>query len=552
MRNKYHIKSVKKGNIQTSWGDKNLVLKNPNVSREERIRQLRDIKRRKDYFKSRGITGRKFTLSREKYTTAKGEEESPGNIATVQSTVNAAQGVMQTGGVIRTAVSGTRTTAGRIQTAVNRGVSVGSVKDVGRMAGSAWAAAKNATVGAVKEAGHSLLKTKIDKTTTTDTGAEAIKQGLTEVRYADNARKVVHNTAQGSIKTARSIRETPKSVGHDVQRIRENIIRRHRAKQAVKAKKTGKAAGQAAKKGVSFVGKVVKSKGFIIIALGAGLVLLVVVLLTSFISMILSAISSMFSWLIPGDGSVNSYQYLQQYYTRVQTLEETIQEGIDDDYEYTPEYRYDDTEITSLNQYGNLTLDVDMNAVIAAAAVKRFEVGDDMLTDDDLAEMIEYFYSYDHHIDTGYCPDADCMKDENVELTIADGDFSIASTNYVPSTNEYAVTFKGTCYEHTSSVWTDLTIATSDGSITGSAYANIYGSSWEITYNIGAAGYSTIDWDDITIKTTTIYCDNPNHNIYYGEVVNIDAETGLAEIGFTEDMEGMFWTYYGCLQQGGL
>ncbi|MBR1750297.1 MAG: hypothetical protein IJ740_05325, partial [Ruminococcus sp.] len=287
------------------------------------------------------------------------------------------------------------------------------------------------------------------------------------------------------------------------------------------------------------------------IALGAGLVLLVVVLLTSFISMILSAISSMFSWLIPGDG-MNPYQYLQQYYTRVQTLEETIQEGIDDDYEYTPEYRYDDTEITSLNQYGNLTLDVDMNAVIAAAAVKRFEVGDDMLTDDDLAEMIEYFYSYDHHIDTGYCPDADCMKDENVELTLADGDFSISSTNYVPSTNEYAVTFKGTCYEHTSSVWTDLTIATSDGSITGSAYANIYGSSWEITYNIGAAGYSTIDWDDITIKTTTIYCDNPNHNIYYGEVVNIDAETGLAEIGFTEDSEDIFWTYYSCLQEGGL
>ena len=547
MRNKYHIKSVRKGNIQTYWGGKDVVLKNPNVNREERIRQLRDIKRRKDYFKSRGITGRKFTLSREKYTTAKGEEESPGNIATVQSTVNAAQGVMQTGGVIRTAVSGTRTTAGRIQTVVNRGVSVGSVKDVGRMAGSAGAAAKYATVGAVKEAGHSLLKTKIDKTTTTDTGTEAIKQGLTEVRYVDNTRKAVSNTVKGGIKTARSIKETPKSVGRDVQKIRENIIRKHRAKQIAKAKKTGKAA----KKTASVVGKVVKLKGFIIIAIGAGLVLLIVVLLSSFISMIISAISSMFSWLIPGDG-MNPYQYLQQYYTRVQTLEETIQEGIDDDYEYTPEYRYDDTEITSLNQYGNLTLDVDMNAVIAAAAVKRFEVGDDMLTDDDLAEMIEYFYSYDLHIDTGYCPDADCMKDENVELTIADGDFSIASTNYVPSTNEYAVTFKGSCYEHTSSVWTDLTIATSDGSITGSAYANIYGSSWEITYNIGAAGYSTIDWDDITIKTTTIYCDNPNHNIYYGEVVNIDAETGLAEIGFAEDSEAMFWTYYGCLQQGGL
>ena len=84
-----------------------MVLKNPNVNREERIRQLRGIKRRKDYFKSR-----KFTLSRRKYTAAKGDEESPNNITTVQSTVNVAQGVMQTGGVIRTAVGGTRNTAG--------------------------------------------------------------------------------------------------------------------------------------------------------------------------------------------------------------------------------------------------------------------------------------------------------------------------------------------------------------------------------------------------------------------------------------------------------
>ena len=68
-----------------------MVLKNPNVNREERIRQLHDIKRRKDYFKSR-----KFTLSRRKYTAANGNEESPNNITTVQSSVNAAQGVMST------------------------------------------------------------------------------------------------------------------------------------------------------------------------------------------------------------------------------------------------------------------------------------------------------------------------------------------------------------------------------------------------------------------------------------------------------------------------
>ena len=536
MRNKYHIKSVKKGSIQTSWGGKDVVLKNPNVNREERLRQLHDIKRRKDYFKSR-----KFTLSRRKYTAAKGNEESPNNITTVQSTVNVVQGVMQTGGVIRTAVGGTRNTAGRIQTAVNRGVSVGSVKDVGKMA----TVAKNATTGVAKEAGHSLLRTRVDKTTTTDTGTEAIKQGLTDIRYADNARKAVGNAVKGGIKTTRSVKETPKAVGRDVQRIREKLIRRHRAKQIVKAKKTGKAA----KKTAGTVRKVVTSKGFIIIALGAGLVLLTATLLSSFISLIISAISSMFSWLIPGDGT-SQYDYLQMYHTQVQEIQSRLQEEIDENYEYTPEYRYDDTEITSLNQYGNLTLSVDENAVIAACAAKEFQVGNDTLTDEMLSEVIENFYSYSHKTENGYCPDHDCMIDENTELVVNDG-FSIKSREYIAAEDKYAVTFTGDCYEHTSSVFTVLTIGTSDGDITGTGYAQIDGSAWEITYNIDSDSYSDIDWDDISIKTTTIYCDNPDHVIYYGEVVNFDAETGLENMNFTDDVEGMFWTFYSILQQGG-
>ena len=144
-------------------------------------------------------------------------------------------------------------------------------------------------------------------------------------------------------------------------------------------------------------------------------------------------------------------------------------------------------------------------------------------------------------------------KDEATELTAAAGDFYVSNTAYVASDNVYAVSFKGTTYEHTSSVWTDMTINTDDGgTITGAAYADVSGSDWEVTYNIGAEGYSHIDWNDITIKTTTIYCNNPNHNIYYGEVTNIDVETGLADIGFCEDLQSMFWTFYGWLQEGGI
>ena len=521
VQNKYHIKSVKKGNSQISLGGEETGLKN-------------------------------LKLSRKKYVFAKGDEESPNNITTIHSTASVAAGVAQTGGVIRTAVGGTRNTAGRIQTAVRNGVKVGSVKDVGKVVCDAGTIAKNATVDAVAEGRRSMLKTKIDKTTTTDTGAEAIKQGLTDIRYVDNARKAVYNAALGGIKTSRSVKETPKAIKRDVQKIREKIIRKHRAKNVAKAQEKGHAAGVVAKKTVSFVGKVVTSKGFIVVALGGVLLLLMVTLLSSFVTMILSAMSSMFSWLTPRDGT-NPYEYLELYHTRVQAIQATYQESIDAECVYTPEYRYDGTEITSLNQYGNLTLAVDENAVIAAAAVKRYELGDDVIQDDDLGEMMSHFYTYEHHIDTDYCPDHDCSKDEATELTAAAGDFYVSNTAYVASDNVYAVSFKGTTYEHTSSVWTDMTINTDDGgTITGAAYADVSGSDWEVTYNIGAEGYSHIDWNDITIKTTTIYCNNPNHNIYYGEVTNIDAEMGLADIGFCEDSQSMFWTFYGWLQEGGI
>ncbi|MBE6869917.1 MAG: hypothetical protein E7494_14380 [Ruminococcus albus] len=545
--NRYHIKSVKRGNIRTSWSDKELVLKNPNVNREERLRQLRDIDRRKDYFRSR-----KLKLARKKYITAKGEEESPNNITTVQSALEAAGGVVQSGGAIRTAVSGTRNTVGRIQTAVKNGVKVGSVKDVGRTLGSAAAAAKNAAFGSVKETGHSLLKTKIDKSTTTDTGTEAIKQGLTDIRYADNARRAVYNTAQGGIKTVRSVRETKHAVGRDVQKIRsirEKIIRNAHAKKA--AKSGVKVGGEAAKKTVSVIAKVVTSKGFIIIALAALLILLCVNLMSGFLSMIITTISSMFSWLDPKDPNVDKVIFLQGYHEQVQAIEAEKQTALDEVFTYTPEYRYDGSEITSLNQYGNTLISVDENGVIAAAALIEFKNGNDKLSDETIADVVDKFYEYWQDTETGYCPDCDCMKEES-ELTAANGDFYVSNTAYIAGSDEYAVTFRGTCYEHTSSVWTDLTIATSDGTITGACDAGVSGSDWEVTYNIDSDGFNKIDWEDITIKTTTVYCGNSDHTIYKGEVTNYDVETALGKLGFTDDETNLFWTYYYALEQGGI
>lgn len=130
---------------------------------------------------------------REKYNSAKLDSDGSAAIEMVQA-VQAAGGVaVQAGGILRTAVKSGANGLGSIKTFVRRGVNVGSIKDVGRIA-----TAVNTTVsGAVKNAGDSLLRTKIDKSTIIDTGTETIKQGLTELRYADNARKAAVNTAHG-------------------------------------------------------------------------------------------------------------------------------------------------------------------------------------------------------------------------------------------------------------------------------------------------------------------------------------------------------------------
>ena len=515
VRNTFRVKSVKKTGVNNTSLNHDLVLKNPNVNRDERIRQLRDIKRRKDYFKSR-----KLKLVRKKYITAKCDEESPNNITTVQSTLDVAGGVVQTGGVIRTAVGGTRTSAGRIQTAVK-----GAVSD------------------AVKEGGRTLLKTKIDKSTTADTGTEAIKQGLTDMRFADNARRGIYNTAQSGIKTARSVRDTPKAIVQDVRKKREKIIRKNRAK---------KVAGEAAKKSASFIGKIVTSKGFIVVALGGILILLGLNLMSGFLSMILTALSSMFSWMDPKEPGIDTQKYLKAYQEKVRECESDIQIELDDVFVYTSEYRYDGSEITSLDQYGNTKISVDENVVIAASALIEYKNGIDRISDDTIIDVIGNFYEYWQDTESGYCPDYACKKEE-AELTVANGDFYVSNTEYVSSSNEYAVTFQGTCCEHTSNVMTDLTIATVDeGTITGSSDAWLCGTDWEVTYNIGAEWYNKIDWDDISINVTTIYCDNPDHTIYKGEVTNLDCEAALKKLGFTDDEKALFWTFYYALEQEGI
>ncbi len=547
VRNEYHLKNVKKTEVQTSWGEKDVVLKTPNLSREQKALQMIRLKKR---YKGRKTA---LSISHKKYkanVNANGYERQRDNTETTKEEADTMQVAAFTGGIIRTAVGGTHNATSRIQTAVNRGVSSALAADTRSSAGKIGLKAADTAISAVRESSRTLIQTRVDNSSVCDTGSQAAKQGADNMKLLSKTKAKIGKVFQGRIRTASAVNKRPEKESQRITKARERYIRKNRAAKAVSKGKKGKAVAQ---KSISFAGNIISSKGFYIIALAAALILICVTLVSGFISLLLSTISSLFSWFEPsGAGAVNSYQYLQQYKAAVQQIEAELQEDIDDEYEYTPEYRYDDSEITSLDQYGNMTLFVDENGVVAAAAVIEYMRGNDIIADETIRDVVDSFYSFSTSISNGYCPDCACMIDENKELTIENGDFSVSNTSYIESSDKYAVTFKGSCYEHTSSVYTELTVGTSDGDITGSGNAIINGNEWEITYNFDSDGYGKIDWDDITIKATTIYCDNPNHYIYEGEVKNLECDEAISELGFGEDQQTLFWTYYYYVGQGGI
>lgn len=336
---------------------------------------------------------------REKYNSAKLDSEGSAAIEMVQG-VQAAGGVaVQAGGVLRTAVKSGANGLGSIKTFVRRGVNVGSVKDVGRIA-----TAVNTTVsGAVKNAGDSLLRTKIDKSTITDTGTETIKQGLTELRYADNARKAAVNTAHGISK----LKLKPRKIKY----VNQRLIRKNSKK--------------AAKKAAANMRKMIFSKAGLIVLGAAAAILVIILLVNAVITIICSAISSLFSWLFPPSSSSGNSktetEMLYDYRTAVveyigdkqQNINSIVDGFVCDHRSYSPY-----SEITSLNQFGNKKIKTeDYNEILAILAVKKYRQmeGDTSnmelnFTAEEIAETVERFYTFEYSYSYGHCAGNDCKK----------------------------------------------------------------------------------------------------------------------------------------------
>ena len=321
---------------------------------------------------------------REKYSYAKLDSDGSAAIEMVQGVQAAGNVAVQAGGILRTAVKGGANGLGSIKTFVRRGVNVGSVKDIGRIA-----TAVNTTVsGAVKNAGDSLLRTKIDKSTITDTGTETIKQGLTELRYADNVRKAAVNTARGVSKLKFT---PPKSSvfrgANNASTVNQRLIRKNSKK--------------AAKKAAANMRKMIFSKaGLIVLGVAAA---------------------------IPPSSSGNSKtetEMLYDYRTAVveyigdkqRNINSIVDGFVCDHRSYSPY-----SEITSLNQFGNKKIATeDYNEILAILAVKRYREmegdSDNMdamelnFTDSEIAETVERFYTFEYSYSYGHCSGNDCKK----------------------------------------------------------------------------------------------------------------------------------------------
>lgn len=305
---------------------------------------------------------------------------------------------------MRTAVKGGANGLSGIKTFVRHGVNVGSVKDVGRIA----TAVSTSVSGAVKNAGDSLLRTKIDKSTITDTGTETIKQGLAELRYADNARKAVANTVKGASKFRF---QTPKS-----KHVNKRLIRKNSKK--------------AARKAAANMRKMIFSKAGLIVLGAAAAIMLVVIIINGFLTTIISVVNGLFSWLAPPDDEPDKTELetLQSYQTRVvecvdkkQAEVNAIVDGfVCDTKSYSPY-----AEISELNQFGNKEIKIEnRNEILAILAVKKYRETDGEVEAEDIEEMeldftdegisktVDRFYEFEYSYTYGHCTAEDCQERE--------------------------------------------------------------------------------------------------------------------------------------------
>ena len=513
------LRNIKRDGLETQIAERGVDNRHFIISKQEQ--RIRTLVRRKKLRLTKPKKIRSIVRCKRKIHTAVrlGDQRVIDKKQAVSEKENAvsAMPVQPTGGRIQTAV-GRRESGAGIKTAVNRPVnpyrssereSV-SAKDISNVVipGKAFEAPENSAgtssiktsrspkiatkltkraANALEGNVRSLIKTRADNSTVSDTDASAARYAEENYRRAKAVGGAAYTAVQGTIKTAESVAETPKVVKHDVQKLRENMIRKNHEKQ-LKRKKKSRVPILLGKTEAGITENVVakKSKGLLLIAAALGIIVLFLILLYGFLPMVVTVIVGLFSWAIP-DTDTPQDAYLEEYREMVRNAEYAIIADIDAEVGYVPEYRYDGTEITGLKQYGDVILNVDENAVVAEVAVLQFENGTNEIPESKVAELIRDFFEIEVTKTHGYCPGHDCkMRVERVPYSTS-------------SSTESAVT-------DTSS------------------------------------GY---------YEREVHYCDNPDHTYYNATVRYNDIDDVLKDLGFTDEQKQQYEMYYEILRNGG-
>lgn len=377
------------------------------------------VQRRKEIYK-RALRIKQIGLQNRRYVVANPDDgESPAINAAVAAFSAVSAGI-HAGGMIHTAVKKTSGAIGHITSAVRHSaplVRVGSAKDAGRIMTAAGDALKNAAA----DTGRQILKTKIDKSKITDTGTEAVKQGITDTRHVSNAGKAVVNAARTGIKTAAAVKNMPRDTRAQVRRIKRG------AKRAANAAK--KTVDMVKKAGTAII-KIASSKAGLIIVLALLLIVLTTTLLSGLTTVSVTTVTGLFSWLMPEDENsdktvsemLSGYNSVtSEYVSQKQAEIEAVVNGLEPEYITYPPY----SEIQGLNRFGNSGLSVDESAVLAILAVQRFkELGESEelkleFTDAEIQEAVENFYDFTYSYSYGECPGHDCVAEETQEVVNA-------------------------------------------------------------------------------------------------------------------------------------
>ena len=420
-----HTDYIRKAKVSYSEDVKSVIAASENL--EEKIQSADKIFRRKAILRNMQI--KQMRLKNKRYTVAKSDDD---NLLSESAEVisSSVDSVIQAGEAVKNTVAVASSGINSVRSMIKNGVKVGTKKDIGKIFTAVGGGIKNVA----SDAGNQLLKTKIDKSKITDTGTETIKQGITEIRHIDNARKAVLNTARTTAKAAIAVKNMPRDTRAQMKRIKKNVERTK----------------EVAVKVFTVIHKALTSKVGIIILLALAVILMVVLLINGLVTLVSAAITSLFSWLISEDEDKSSEDIMDDYSTAIVEYIEEKQSEIDeivegfvcDTRQYPP---YD--EISELNQYGNKDIaDIDENSVLAILAVIRYrdlqkdnENGDDEeeeikfeFTDDEIQEVIEKLYDFEYRYEYGNChyPYCKCKTEVTIYNEGTPYEYTVESTEY--------------------------------------------------------------------------------------------------------------------------